>query len=791
MGIQGASVPTIAAARNTPRAPARLDRRVLLYSMLAVFMAFLDATIVNVAFPAIHRSFATISLGDLSWVLNAYNVVIAATLVPAGLLIDRYGRRRGFFTGLLVFLGGSLLCGLAPSADALIAARTLQALGAAMLIPASFSVVLAACPLERRAMATSAWAAAGAVAAAAGPSLGGVLVHAAGWRWIFFVNLVLAVAMVGAHRVITESRDADRPLPDLLGTVLLALSIGSLALGIVKAPDWGWTGSETIACWSVAGLLAVALALRTTRHPAPVIEPELMRIRSFALSSAGFLVFSAGLYALLLGNILFLTEVWHYSVLRAGFAVTPGPLAAAVAAAIGGRLSEHFSPRVIALPGMAGFALACLLYRHVGPTPDYLGRWLPAQIPSGLSIGLVISSLTTASAQDLPPDRVATGSAFTACARQVGAVLGIAILIAIVSGATPVTALHSFRLAWLLMGSASVLAIVPAIGLVRRRVLTQARVERRIPGFIDRELLVHGSRIAYRIAGDGPPVVLLHGLLDDSLTWRKVAPKLARRYTVIVPDLPGHGRSGPASHGDYGSNGHAIALRGLLDALGYDRVALIGHSLGGSIALAFAFQNPDRMARLALISPGGFGRDVHPMLRIATTPVGGVLLRLVTSGGTRWCLRRTAGVARLLRLRRPSLQLLLVSRFLEDLAPAAARRAFLRTTAGAIDWRGQCGSAIDWIDAWRHVPTLLLWGTADRMIPAHHSFAIADAHPQAEVVLLSGVGHHAHRERSTVVGERLLDFLDQGPQTGRDLEPHGARHPRFEFSSTARAAVAA
>ena len=299
--------------------------KVLLVSSLAVFMVFLDVTIVNIAFPAIRQTFTGTSLSDLSWVLNGYNVVVAALLVPAGRIADRLGRRRVFFVGLALFLLGSVISGSASSAAMLIAARVVQALGGAALIPASLGLVLEEVPAEKRAMATSAWAAAGAVAAATGPSLGGVLVETTSWRWAFFVNLVIAIGMLRAPRLLRETRESDsNGTPDLLGAAMLVVAVGALALGIVKAPDWGWTSDRVLAAWSIAAAFAAVFVARSARHPAPVLEPAILRIRTFSTANAAFFLFSIGFYALLLGNILFLTQVWRYSLLEAGFAVTPG-----------------------------------------------------------------------------------------------------------------------------------------------------------------------------------------------------------------------------------------------------------------------------------------------------------------------------------------------------------------------------------------------------------------------------------------------------------------------------------
>ena len=319
--------------------------QVLLVTTVAVFMAFLDVTIVNVAFPSMAADFPEASLSELSWVLNAYNIVFAAALVPAGRLADRVGQRRLFFGGLWLFLAGSVLCGFAPDVGFLIGARVVQAVGAAALIPTSLALVLPEFPPERRAVATSVWAAAGAVAAATGPSLGGVLVDAGGWRWAFFVNLVVALGVLPARRLLVDRADrASAEPPDLLGGALLAGAVGAVALGITKAPDWGWTDERVLICWLGGALALAALGERARRHPAPILEPALLRIRSFGTANASMLLLSVGFYALLLANVLFLTDVWGYTVLEAGFGVTPGPLAATVAAVIGGRITERRRP---------------------------------------------------------------------------------------------------------------------------------------------------------------------------------------------------------------------------------------------------------------------------------------------------------------------------------------------------------------------------------------------------------------------------------------------------------------
>jgi EmrB/QacA subfamily drug resistance transporter len=448
--------------------------QVLLVTAVAVFMSFLDVTIVNIAFPDIRASFPDSSLSRLSWILNAYAIVFAAALVPAGRLADRFGRRRFFFLGTFVFLGASVLCGAAWSVDVLIAARALQAVGGAMLVPASLGLLLPEFPLERRATATALWGATGAVAAAAGPSLGGVLVDWQGWRAVFFVNLLIGVpALVPARRLLRESREPQTFFPDALGALLLAASVGAFALGIVKGPEWGWGSGRVLGSLAAGALMFVAFVWRSARHRAPVFELSLFRVRSFAVANLGGFVFAFGFYALLLCNVLFLTGVWGYSILRAGVALTPGPLMAALFAPIGGRLADRFGQRVVAVPGGLLFATGALLFAlGTGAEPAYLTEFLPANMLGGAGIGLTFAGFGSAAVAELPRNRYATGGAISNCTRQIGGVLGVSTLIVVLGTPSPEDALHVFHRAWSFIALAGLAATLAglALGRVRARI---------------------------------------------------------------------------------------------------------------------------------------------------------------------------------------------------------------------------------------------------------------------------------------------------------------------------------
>jgi EmrB/QacA subfamily drug resistance transporter len=451
--------------------------QVLLVTAVAVFMSFLDVTIVNIAFPDIRESFPDSSLSELSWILNAYTIVFAAALVPAGRLADRFGRRRFFFLGLLVFLAASVACGAAGSVEVLVAARAVQALGGAMLVPASLGLLLPEFPLERRATATALWGATGAVAAAAGPSLGGLLVDWQGWRAVFYVNLLIGLpALIPARRLLRESREPRTPFPDALGGLLLATGVGTLVLAIVEGPEWGWDSVRIVGLFALsAALLAVFLG-RSARHRAPVIELSLFRVRSFAVANAGGFVFASGFYALLLCNVLFLTGVWHYSILKAGAALTPGPLLAAVAAPIGGRLSDRFGQRVVAVPGSLLFAAGALLFALLtGSEPAYATEFLPASILGGIGIGLTFAAFGSAAVAELPRNRYSTGGAINNCIRQIGAAVGVATLIVLLGTPSSDNALHLFHRAWVLIALTGAAAAV--IGLTLGRVRAREGAE--------------------------------------------------------------------------------------------------------------------------------------------------------------------------------------------------------------------------------------------------------------------------------------------------------------------------
>ena len=435
--------------RRVRRKPA--PRTVLAIASLGGAVAFVDATIVNIAFPDIARSFPGTSISALSWVLNAYNVVFAAFLMAGAGIADLLGRRRVFVFGLGLFTVGSLLCAIAPSAAALIAFRAVQALGAALLVPAALALVLHAFPPARRAHGVALLSAVGAAAAGLGPSLGGLLVTAANWRLVFLVNVPIgAAAVLLARQLLVESRaPGRRRIPDLPGTLLFAVAIGALVLGVVKGQEWGWGSVRIIGCLAVALVFGVVVIWRCRRHRSPVLDLSVLRIRTVSVANAMTVIGAVGFYGYTLANVLFLTGVWRYSVLQAGLALTVGPLVAVVVAGPASRLAQHIGPRPVLVAGGLLWGGAVLWFvERVGMTPDFAGQWLPGMILLGIGAGAAFPNLTGTAVASAPGTSFASATGINSVARQVGAALGIAIVVAIIGTPTTADAFAVFHHAW-------------------------------------------------------------------------------------------------------------------------------------------------------------------------------------------------------------------------------------------------------------------------------------------------------------------------------------------------------
>ncbi|WP_435121085.1 MFS transporter [Amycolatopsis thermoflava] len=376
---------------------------------LAAFMAMLDVFVVNVAFTGIGASFAGSSLAD------------------------RHGRKAGFLVGLTVFTLASVGCAVAPGLWWLVAFRVLQAAGAAALTPAGLGLLLTALPPDRRAGAVKVWATTSSFAAALGPVVGGALVELS-WNWVFLINLPVGVlAFATAMRLVPESRDESvTRLPDVRGAVVLAVAIGALALGLVKGGEWGWAGAAALGVFGVAVAGIALLVVRVLRHPAPVVEPALFRVPAFVWANVTALVFCTAFGALFPSVVLWLENVAGHSAIATGVAILPGPLMVPLCAMVGQRLARRMPAGALVAVGNLVFCLgAVMLAWKASAQARFATDVLPGWIVTGVGIGLALPTLMAVATASLPPAQAATGSAVVNTGRQLGYVLGVAVLVAV------------------------------------------------------------------------------------------------------------------------------------------------------------------------------------------------------------------------------------------------------------------------------------------------------------------------------------------------------------------------
>jgi pimeloyl-ACP methyl ester carboxylesterase len=285
-----------------------------------------------------------------------------------------------------------------------------------------------------------------------------------------------------------------------------------------------------------------------------------------------------------------------------------------------------------------------------------------------------------------------------------------------------------------------------------------------------RHVTIHGHRVGYRMAGEGPAIVLVHGLTGSSTTWREVMPALARDHTVIAPDLLGHGESAKP-RGDYSLGAHASGVRDLLVALGIERATFVGHSLGGGVALQLAYQFPQRCERLVLVASGGLGKEVSLLLRAVSLPGSELVLPVVLSGRLHRALSATGELLGRLGARM-SVRQKEIWRSYTGLSEVRGRMAFIHTVRSVIDPMGQRVSARDRLYLASEMPTLIVWGTSDRIIPVEHAYDAHELMPGSRLAIVEGAGHFLPFEEPAAFLDALVPFLDE-------TEPADATEERF------------
>ena len=422
---------------------------------LGLFMIMLDNTVVNVALPSIQQSLG-LSLSELEWVVAGYALTFAALMLTGGKLADLLGRRRVFVAGLVVFTLASLACGLAGSAEVLIGARVVQGIGAAMMNPATLSIITATFPPRQRGTAIGIWAGVSALALAIGPLVGGLLSEHVDWSWIFFVNVPVGiVAIAAAYAFIDESRDTSRDQrPDVPGLVTSGVGLFALTYALIEANSHGWGSTRILGAFALAAVSLAAFVLLELRQRRPMLDLTLFRNATFSGANVAMLLVALAMFGVFFYVSLYVQQILGYSPVEAGASFLPATILIAMLAPFVGRVVDRVGSRWLTSSGMVLLALSLVLFARLGTGSSY---WeiLPGLVVMGVGMALTMTPTTAAAMGSVPRDQAGVGSAVLNSMRQVGGSLGIAITGAIVAHVTstslaagdtqPVAFVHGFQ----------------------------------------------------------------------------------------------------------------------------------------------------------------------------------------------------------------------------------------------------------------------------------------------------------------------------------------------------------
>jgi EmrB/QacA subfamily drug resistance transporter len=399
----------------------------------ALFMVMLDNTVVNVALPSIQRDLG-IGLSELQWTVNAYALTFAVLMLTGGKLADFLGRRRVFIAGLAVFTASSLACGLATSGEMLIAARTVQGIGAALMMPATLSIISATFPVQERGLAIGIWAGVSAMALAIGPLVGGLLTEHIHWGWIFFINVPIGVlAIVAARLLIRESRDtSDDQRLDIPGLFTSGIALFALTFALIEANEHGWTSPLILTLFAVAGLGLVAFILLELRQRVPMVDLSLFRSGTFAGANIVVLLVFLAMFGVFFFVSLYVQGILGYSPVQAGAIFLPMTVLIMFVAPVAGRLSDRLGSRWLIVAGMGFLATHLFLLSNLDVDSTFWNL-LPALVLGGFGMGLTMTPATVAAIGSVPVAKAGIGSGVLNTFRQVGGALGIAVMGAIVA----------------------------------------------------------------------------------------------------------------------------------------------------------------------------------------------------------------------------------------------------------------------------------------------------------------------------------------------------------------------
>jgi EmrB/QacA subfamily drug resistance transporter len=410
-----------------------------------LFMIMLDNTVVNVALPTIGRDLQ-VQTSSLEWVVTAYALTFAALLITGGKLGDLMGRRRIFVIGIAIFTLSSLACGLATTSGFLIGARAVQGVGAALMNPASLSIITATFPPRERGQAIGIWAGVSAMALAIGPLVGGLIVDNLNWNWIFFINIPVGVlGIVVSQLVIKESRDTSHEQSiDLPGLITSSAGLFALTFALIEGTGHGWTSPEIIGAFAAAVVLLVAFVLLERYQRLPMLDLSLFKIGSFAGSNLVAMLVSLGMFGVFFFVSLYLQNILGWSATKAGASFLPMTILIIIVAPIAGKLSDRVGSRWLMGAGMTLVSVSLLLYQRVGLHSTF---WtlLPAMLLGGVGMAMTMSPMTAAAMASVPVDKAGVGSGVLNSFRQLGGSLGIALMGAILASYVTTPHPHSLE----------------------------------------------------------------------------------------------------------------------------------------------------------------------------------------------------------------------------------------------------------------------------------------------------------------------------------------------------------
>ena len=436
-----------------------------------LFMIMLDNTVVNVALPSIQRDLH-MQLAELEWIVSGYALTFAALMLIGGKLADAYGRRLIFVLGITIFTLASLACGLASSGDALIGARVAQGVGAAMMNPATLSIIAVTFPPRQRGTAIGLWAGVSALALALGPLVGGLLTEHAGWNWIFFINIPVGVLAIAASFLfIDESRDETHERLDIPGLLSSGIGLFALTYGLIEANNYGWGSARIVGSFVVAAVALVVFVQLERHRRAPMLDLTLFRNRTYVGANLAMLLVALAMFGVFFFVSLYMQNVLGYSAVQAGAAFLPMTVLIIVIAPLSGRLSDRWGSRWLMAGGMVLLAIQLTYFSQL-PTDATFWRLLPALVIGGFGMSMTMTPSSAAAMRAVPVEKAGVGSAVLNACRQVGGSTGIALMGAIMASqlATPPTTesfMRGFERALLVAAAIALVGAAVAAWLVR------------------------------------------------------------------------------------------------------------------------------------------------------------------------------------------------------------------------------------------------------------------------------------------------------------------------------------